>query len=108
MGKRKKDKKYEDFEILEVIGKGAFGRVLRVRDKETNKIYAMKMMRKKDVIKNQFILHANKEREIMHSLKHPFITSNYLHHSSLLSTIQFLINNFKSYTIPFKQKTIYT
>lgn len=39
----------EDFELLKVLGVGAFGKVLMVRRKRTNAIYAMKALNKKDV-----------------------------------------------------------
>ena len=65
----------DDFEILEEIGKGAFGRVLKAREKDTGNIFAMKVMKKKDIIDNNFVSHANNERDIMFDLsKHQFIT----------------------------------
>ncbi len=33
----------EDFDLLTVIGKGSFGKVLQVRKRDTGKIYAMKV-----------------------------------------------------------------
>ena len=35
-----------DFEVLHLVGKGSFGRVLQVRKKSTGRIYAMKVVRK--------------------------------------------------------------
>jgi serine/threonine protein kinase len=34
----------EDFDLLTVIGKGSFGKVLQVRKRDTGKIYAMKVL----------------------------------------------------------------
>jgi hypothetical protein len=39
----------DDFELLKVLGVGAFGKVLMVRRKKTGAIYAMKALNKKDV-----------------------------------------------------------
>jgi hypothetical protein len=33
----------EDFDLLTVIGKGSFGKVLQVRKRDTGQIYAMKV-----------------------------------------------------------------
>jgi hypothetical protein len=35
----------EDFDLLTVIGKGSFGKVLQVRKRDTGAIYAMKVRR---------------------------------------------------------------
>ena len=43
-------KKY--FELLKVLGKGSYGSVLQVRHKETNKIYFIKLIKKKKLNKN--------------------------------------------------------
>ena len=34
----------DDFDLLKVIGKGSFGKVLQVCEKRTKRIYAMKVM----------------------------------------------------------------
>jgi len=41
-----------DFRTIQVIGKGAFGTVKLVQKIDSGKLYAMKMMRKTDMIKN--------------------------------------------------------
>lgn len=35
-----------DFQLLRVVGQGAFGKVFQVQHKITKKVYAMKVMRK--------------------------------------------------------------
>jgi hypothetical protein len=37
----------QDFDLLQVIGKGSFGKVFQVRKKDTKKIYALKVLQKK-------------------------------------------------------------
>jgi hypothetical protein len=43
----------QDFEIIKGIGKGAFGRVYLVSKKQTGDIYALKVLRKDDIIKRR-------------------------------------------------------
>lgn len=55
------------FEKLKIIGRGAYGDVWLVRDKEDLNIYAMKILRKSDLIARQQIMNTLSEREIMAS-----------------------------------------
>ena len=36
----------DDFNILKVVGRGAFGKVMLVEKKDTKKVYALKSLRK--------------------------------------------------------------
>jgi|JI9StandDraft_2_1071091.scaffolds.fasta_scaffold908597_1 p70 ribosomal S6 kinase len=40
----------EEFHILKVIGWGTFGKVYMVKQKETNEIYAMKVLKKEEIV----------------------------------------------------------
>lgn len=62
-----------DFELLHLIGKGSFGKVIQVKKKDTGKIYAMKILDKKLVIENNEIEHTLAERSILEKLHHPFL-----------------------------------
>ena len=63
----------EDFEILKVVGEGAFGKVYQVRRIGTCEIYAMKVMRKDRILERNHAEYMNSEREILTKLDHPFI-----------------------------------
>ena len=63
----------EDFKTLKVLGKGSFGKVYLVKNISNDKIYAMKVLDKKFVIKKKQILHTKTERIALEKLKHPFI-----------------------------------
>ena len=54
-----------DFEFISVIGRGAFGKVLKVEHKKTKKIYAMKVMNKLKIIDRNAVNNANNERNIL-------------------------------------------
>jgi serine/threonine protein kinase len=62
-----------DFDYLKVLGKGAFGKVMLVRMKSTQAIFAMKILKMVDVIAQGQIKHAISEKEILRVIKHPFI-----------------------------------
>lgn len=55
----------EDFSTVSVIGKGAFGIVKLVQKKDTGRIYAMKQLKKKDMIKRDQVQHIKAERELL-------------------------------------------
>uniref|UniRef100_A0A667HMZ2 Ribosomal protein S6 kinase beta-2 n=1 Tax=Lynx canadensis TaxID=61383 RepID=A0A667HMZ2_LYNCA len=65
------------FELLRVLGKGGYGKVFQVRKVQgTNlgKIYAMKVLRKAKIVRNaKDTAHTRAERNILESVKHPFI-----------------------------------
>eukprot|EP01083_Nonionella_stella_P063865 165976_1 len=54
-----------DFKLIKVIGKGAFGEVRVVRHVENGIVYAMKTMRKKDMIAKNQVAHVKAERDLM-------------------------------------------
>jgi len=63
----------KDFEEIKLLGRGTFGKVLLVKKKSTEKIYAMKVLKKSLVqIKNQ-VIHTKQERKILEKIVHPFI-----------------------------------
>ncbi|XP_073274082.1 serine/threonine-protein kinase AtPK2/AtPK19-like [Primulina huaijiensis] len=69
-----------DFEIMRVIGKGAFGKVFQVRMKggdgdcnDGDGIFAMKVMKKDTIIKNNHVDYMRAERDILTKVVHPFI-----------------------------------
>ena len=66
-----------DFEQLKVIGRGAFSRVILVRKKDTGRLYAMKIMKKEKLLREQKIKPILNERKIMQKLNHPFVVRLY-------------------------------
>ncbi|KAL4184903.1 hypothetical protein AMTRI_Chr10g227920 [Amborella trichopoda] len=62
-----------DFEILRVLGRGAFGKVFQVREKQSSNVYAMKVMRKDVIIKKNHVEYMKAERDILTKVVHPFI-----------------------------------
>uniref|UniRef100_A0A7N0UPH7 non-specific serine/threonine protein kinase n=1 Tax=Kalanchoe fedtschenkoi TaxID=63787 RepID=A0A7N0UPH7_KALFE len=63
----------EDFEVLKVVGQGAFGKVYQVRKRDNLKIYAMKVVRKDKVIEKDQTSYMQAERDVLSKIDHPFI-----------------------------------
>jgi len=63
----------DDFVQLKVIGRGGFGRVLLVKKKDSNKVYAMKVLKKKLIAHRGEIEHTRTERSVLSKLDHPFL-----------------------------------
>lgn len=54
-----------DFDILRLLGKGTFGQVYQVRKLDNGRIYAMKILLKKLIVKKKEIAHTIGERNIL-------------------------------------------
>ncbi|CAK0905018.1 unnamed protein product [Prorocentrum cordatum] len=67
----------DDFTLLKVIGKGSYGKVMLVRHKDDPEetVYAMKMLRKENVIKRNQVEHTKTERNVLEAVSHPFIVT---------------------------------
>jgi serine/threonine protein kinase len=67
--------KLSDFEVLRTLGTGSFGRVKFTKSRIDGLYYAVKSMKKHDIIKLKQVDHINSERSIMMQLNHPFIVN---------------------------------
>ncbi|KAI5293428.1 serine/threonine protein kinase, AGC, partial [Ascosphaera acerosa] len=65
------------FEKIKLIGKGDVGKVYLVREKKYGRLYAMKVLSKKEMIKRNKIKRALAEQEILATSNHPFIVTLY-------------------------------
>lgn len=63
----------EAFELLKVIGKGSFGKVMQVRKKDTSRIYALKTIRKAHIVSRSEVTHTLAERTVLAQVNNPFI-----------------------------------
>ena len=63
----------QDFQKLKVLGRGAFGKVVLVKFLQTNELFALKILKKKFIIKKKQIAHTKTERYVLEKLNHPFI-----------------------------------
>ncbi|DAZ99136.1 TPA: hypothetical protein N0F65_010220 [Lagenidium giganteum] len=65
-----------DFDLLSVVGKGAYGKVFLAKKKggrNAGRVYAMKVLRKQDVFKKKQVEHTKSEQRILKHVEHPFV-----------------------------------
>ncbi|KAI1321674.1 Pkinase-domain-containing protein [Xylariaceae sp. FL0255] len=63
----------DNFDLLKVVGKGSFGKVMQVRKKDTARIYALKTIRKAHIISRSEVAHTLAERSVLAQINNPFI-----------------------------------
>jgi protein kinase A len=62
-----------DFQIQRTLGTGSFGRVHLVQSKHNQRFYAVKVLKKAQVVKMKQVEHTNDERRMLQRCKHPFL-----------------------------------
>ncbi|MCJ1370656.1 hypothetical protein MMC20_001869 [Loxospora ochrophaea] len=70
---RQRALKIEDFDLLKVVGKGSFGKVMQVMKNDTRRIYALKTIRKAHIISRSEVAHTLAERSVLAQINNPFI-----------------------------------
>ncbi|XP_044003306.1 ribosomal protein S6 kinase beta-1 [Aphidius gifuensis] len=69
----------KDFELCKILGEGGYGKVFQVRKvtgSDKGSIFAMKVLCKASIIRNQKdTAHTKAERNILEAVKHPFIVN---------------------------------
>ncbi|KAA3453518.1 serine/threonine-protein kinase AtPK2/AtPK19-like isoform X2 [Gossypium australe] len=98
----------EDFEVLKVVGQGAFAKVYQVRRNGTSDIYAMKVMRKDKIMEQNHAEYMKSERAILGKVDHPFIVqlrysfqwlSNVVYIDAYLSIYHFMQTKYRLYLV---------
>ena len=83
--------KLSDFEMIKIIGRGTYGMVYLVKCLKNGKLYAMKIVKKRQLRDEEVLEYTISERDIMR-LKHPFIV--YLHYAFQRSEKLYFIMNY--------------
>jgi protein kinase A len=65
----------DDFSLQRTLGTGSFGRVHLVQSKHNHRFYAMKVLKKAQVVKMKQIEHTNDERRMLNRVRHPFLVT---------------------------------
>ncbi|KAL6558625.1 hypothetical protein OROMI_018975 [Orobanche minor] len=67
----------DDFELLTIIGRGAFGEVRLCREKVSGNIYAMKKLKKSEMLKKGQVEHVKAERNLLAEVASNYIVKLY-------------------------------
>ncbi|XP_067859785.1 3-phosphoinositide-dependent protein kinase 1-like [Heptranchias perlo] len=70
-------KRPEDFKFGKILGEGSFSTVVLAREQATAKEYAVKILEKRHIIKENKVPYVTRERDIMSRLDHPFFVKLY-------------------------------
>uniref|UniRef100_A0A7N9AUK7 Rho-associated protein kinase n=1 Tax=Mastacembelus armatus TaxID=205130 RepID=A0A7N9AUK7_9TELE len=108
--------KSEDFERVKVIGRGAFGEVQLVRHKTSQKVYALKLLSKFEMIKRSDSAFFWEERDIMAFANSPWVVQlccafqdeHYLYMVMEYMPGGDLVNLTSTYDVPEKWAKFYT
>eukprot|EP01121_Diplochlamys_sp_Union-15-3_P012294 TRINITY_DN3665_c0_g2_i4.p1 TRINITY_DN3665_c0_g2~~TRINITY_DN3665_c0_g2_i4.p1 ORF type:complete len:350 (-),score=59.09 TRINITY_DN3665_c0_g2_i4:46-1095(-) len=65
------DSKLSDFEFLQVLGTGTFGKVRLCKHKSTKQYYCVKILRKDTIFKYKQVEHVKNEKAILLNVSHP-------------------------------------
>jgi|SaaInlStandDraft_6_1057023.scaffolds.fasta_scaffold06929_3 serine/threonine protein kinase len=69
--------KLAEFVVKETLGTGTFGRVRLAMHKQTGRHFALKIAKKREVIRLKQIDHVRSEKDLLSRLDHPFIVKLY-------------------------------
>ncbi|KAJ3222932.1 hypothetical protein HK099_001738 [Clydaea vesicula] len=71
--KNEQQKHLGEFQLLKTIGTGTFGRVYLSKDAKTSTFYAMKVLKKSEIVRLRQVEHINNEKQILKEISFPFI-----------------------------------
>ncbi|KTG41208.1 hypothetical protein cypCar_00036556 [Cyprinus carpio] len=70
-------KRPEDFRFGKILGEGSFSTVVLAKEHSTGKEYAIKILEKRHIMKENKAQYVKRERDIMSHLDHPFFVKLY-------------------------------
>ena len=101
----------KDFEVYTTLGTGTFGRVrqAKLKNDKSNTIFALKMLKKTEIVRLNQVEHIKSEKFILENINHPFIVdlkcsfqdSKYIY--MLFEFISGMIFSFKNMSFAFQK-----
>ena len=70
MDEHEQDVQFSDFEMQLVLGRGTFGKVYLTKNKKNGKLYAVKTLRKDQLIETNSIKNTLNEKDILFQCDH--------------------------------------
>eukprot|EP00042_Codosiga_hollandica_P046918 m.501579 g.501579 ORF g.501579 m.501579 type:complete len:458 (+) comp57332_c0_seq1:242-1615(+) len=71
---KRKEVTFDDFDMLKVLGKGTFGKVMLGREKGTSELFAIKILKKDVILAKDEVAHTLTENQVLQNTDHPFLT----------------------------------
>ena len=68
---------FKSFQIMRILGSGAFGKVYLAQKKSTHAFYALKVLKKRQLVNKNQVRYAVSEANILKKMNHPFIINLY-------------------------------
>ena len=90
----KKKVNLNEYDLTTTLGTGSFGRFMLCKSKKSGDYYAMKRLKKADIIKLRQVDHVISENTILADIDHPFLVS--INHHNNLATPQIFLSYLKS------------
>lgn len=82
----------ESFKFYKKIGEGAFGEVYIVKKGKSDKLYALKAIKKVKILGTNIMRYIKTEKEVLSLIKHPFIVK--LHYAFQTEAYLFLVMDY--------------
>lgn len=67
--------KLQEYEVMQTLGTGSFGRVRLAKHKTTGEFVALKMLKKAEILRLKQVDHIISENTILSNINHPFLVS---------------------------------
>ncbi|CAO3656810.1 unnamed protein product [Mucor fragilis] len=67
--------KLDDFHLLRTLGTGSFGRVHLAQSRHNGRYYAIKVLKKTEVVRLKQVEHTNNEKHILEAVANPFLVN---------------------------------
>jgi len=82
----------KDFDLIRVLGRGSFGKVFLVQKKTSRKYFALKTLKKEEILQRGHIDNALTEKNVLQKAQHPFVVR--LRYSFQNETTLYLVMDF--------------
>jgi serine/threonine protein kinase len=76
----------KDYEVIRVISRGNFGQVYLAQKKKTGDVYAIKVLKKQEMLVKNQAHHVKTERDILAFVNNPYVVKLYFAFSSKVSS----------------------
>lgn len=90
-----------DYELTTTLGTGSFGRVMLCKNKKSGEYFAMKRLKKADIIKLRQVDHVISENTILADIDHPFLVSYFDKIHLLLGWTERILSRLPLFVLPY-------